>query len=322
MAEPPRRDRSGPVPRQRQPPGFAADEFARFLDERDLVVLDVVRGATSHTRRLLVGEEGTGTVRFAVAVTHPLADTSAVENERRVLSGPEVEASARLRATTPRVVDELQVTIGQTGLILTAVRGLHAQPPTRQESLAEHTLTAVVDWLTTVWRETAEPPGPVELGREWAGALLHRYGGPRNPAPVVAAIQRARRRLAQHEAPRAMTHGCLCPRHVFEQDEEVVGVDDWSLGAAGTDPLRDLGAFAVRASATQLPEVIAGRTRAATRVREFTSAGLEALGLPGGLWREVLVLAQLELAMEAMDGGEPGQMALLGQAVRTLPARL
>lgn len=322
MAEPPRRDRSGPVPRQRQPPGFAAEEFARFLDERELAVLDVIRGATPHTRRLLVGEEQSRVVRYAVAVTHPLADTSAVENERTVLTGAEVQGSVRLRTTIPQVVDEVQVTVGQTGLILTAVPGLRAKPSTPEEATTERTLTAVTDWLTVVWQETAAAPGPVDLGREWAGALLHRYGGPRNPAPVVAAIQRARRRLAQHEAPRAMTHGCLCPRHVFDEGDEVVGVDDWSLGAPATDPLRDLGAFAVRASAKQLPEVIAGRTRAATRVRGFVTTGLEALELPGGLWREVLVLAQLELAMEAMDGGEPGGMALLGQAVRTLPARL
>jgi aminoglycoside phosphotransferase (APT) family kinase protein len=99
----------------------------------------------------------------------------------------------------------------------------------------------------------------------------------------------------------------------------VVGVDDWGHASQSGDPLRDLGRFAVRLADRRLAEVVAGRTSYARTVRRLVAAGLERTALPPQLWRDVLVLAQLELAVESLDRGDPSAFSLLLTAVRALP---
>jgi aminoglycoside phosphotransferase (APT) family kinase protein len=160
----------------------------------------------------------------------------------------------------------------------------------------------------------------VNLGAEAAASVLARYSGSTRLGPALDSIQRARRRLSQFEAPRTLTHGCLCLRHTKTFDGAVIGVDDWGMASPAGEPLRELGGFAVRVADGRLPEVVAGRTSYAGVVRSFVTSGLERTELPRQLWREVLVLSQLELALEDLDRGDPEGITLLMTAVRALPA--
>ena len=124
-------------------------------------------------------------------------------------------------------------------------------------------------------------------------------------------------RLADFEVPQTLTHGCLCRRHVIAAGA-VGGVDDWGLGSPAGDPLRDLGRFAVSVADARLPEVLAGRTSFATGIRHFVTSTLGRTPVPRKLWREVLLLTQLELAFEALERGDPHGMARLSRSVRAL----
>ena len=66
----------------------------------------------------------------------------------------------------------------------------------------------------------------------------------------------------------------------------------------------------------RLPEVLAGRSTFAAEIRTFLGAVLVHTSVPPQLWREVLVLAQLELATESLERADPNGMHLLSRAVR------
>jgi hypothetical protein len=160
----------------------------------------------------------------------------------------------------------------------------------------------------------------VELGGGPVDLVLSRYRGAASVRPAIGSLLRARGRLAQVEVVGAMTHGCLCARHVFHTGTRV-GVDDWGLARANADPLRDLGRYAVDMTGHRLPEVIEGRTKLAAAVRRGLSTGMEALAAPPRLWREVLLLAQFEVALTELGHGDASRLALLQQSVHALPSR-
>jgi len=303
-----------------QPPRYASEPFANFLERRQVAVLDVIRGASPDSRRLLVGDPGTGSVSYAVAVPHDAATATAVETEHEVLAGLVNRLRVELMETVPHVVERVDVTATLSGLVVTGVRGLRPPVNGRQESRTRSTLAAVDSWLAAVWKDTSGPSAPVDLGAGATASVLARYTGSARLAPALDSIQRARRKLAQFEVPLTLTHGCLCMRHMRTDDGAVIGVDDWGLASWAADPLRELGRFAVRVSDGRLPEVIAGRTSYAGLVRSFVTTGLERTELPRHLWREVLVLSQLELALEELERGAPEGITLLMTAVRALPS--
>lgn len=318
----PTRDRAklALVPRQVRSPPYASGEFADFLERRHVTVLDVVRGSSPDTRRLLVGDSVTGSVSYAVAVANHAATTVAIDNEHDVLVGLVERLRPELLATVPHVVERVEMSTKLTGLVLTGVHGLRASGETSTETGTRPLLAAVDLWLDAVWHDTAGRSVQVDLGGEATISMVARYSGSSRLAPVLDSIQRARRRLEQFEVPRTLTHGCLCLRHTKTDGSGVIGVDDWGLASGAAEPLRDLGQFAVIVSDVRLPEVIVGRTSLAGAVRKFVSGGLERTALPRQLWRDVLVLTQLELALEALDRGDPEGINLLIAAVRALPA--
>jgi hypothetical protein len=307
--------RSGRVP----PDEPGADPFAAFLRRRRVSVLDVLPGASADTRRLLVGDADAGTVSYAVAVGNHRTSTG-VEIEAAVLGGLPGQLRPALADTVPVVVERVQVDANRPALVLTAVPGL--SPSVNRSPPATRSVLAAVDaWLGAVWEDTAGERGPADLGGDATAALLRRYGASARLAPTLDAIRQSRARLAEETVPTTLTHGCLCLRHVCAGDTAVVGVDDWSLGSLASDPLRDLGRFAVQVAGGRLAEVVAGRSSLAAQLRRFVTSGLERVGLPRRLWREVLVMAQLEIALEALDEGDSDGMALLGSTVQALPPR-
>jgi hypothetical protein len=309
----------GPIDGQVSTRGQArtARLLAQFLDTEGLAVLDVVAGAAPGTRRLYVGARKSTSVRFAVSM--PLGPTSdhAVDDESRVLSVLRSRLPRDVAATTPREVEQIVGLASSNALVVTAVPGLGS-------AVVQHSrrsLDAAVTWLTRLWGSTAAATMQVQLGQGPFDTLLERSRAGSNLGPLMLPILRARQRLAEIHVSRTVTHGCLCARHLHHNGLVVTGVDDWSLGAVGGDPVRDLGRFAVGAVAKDLPETVSTRTHRALAVRSAVSHGLEALSVPPRLWRDVLLLAQFELAVEELGRGSQGASAVLEQTVQALPAR-
>ncbi len=99
----------------------------------------------------------------------------------------------------------------------------------------------------------------------------------------------------------------------------VVAVEDWGLGSLGSDPLIDLGGFAVRFAGNRLEDALGGRSAFGKAVRRFVTTGLDRAGLPPRMWRELLMLAQLDRAHRAATRGDADPSLLISMLVRVLP---
>ncbi|HSE10901.1 MAG TPA: hypothetical protein VLB29_19720 [Nocardioidaceae bacterium] len=295
-----------------------SDDLNRFMCIRNVSIVDVVRGAAPDTRRLLLGEH-TGRVTHVVAISRSPASASLIENEKAVLEHARRMLRPTVRHTVPKVIERLDVGASGRGLAMTAVPRIK-NAERRPRSSSKELLTAMSEWLGAMWADTAVGSGPVDLGRSRVQAVLAQTHGTAMPQPAaVDIVRKARDRLAEYEVPLTLTHGCLCRRHVIATDA-VMGVDDWGLGSPVGDPLRDLGRFAVSLADARLPEVLTGRTSFANNIRHFMTSALGRTPVPRQLWREVLLLAQLELAFEALERGDPHGMARLSRAIRVLQA--
>lgn len=294
-----------------------SDGLSRFLWSRNVTVIDVARGAAPDTRRLLLGERTGGEVTHVIAITQSTESVTPVDNEHAVLEHAGRVLRPGLRRSLPEVIERLDVGTSVRGLAMTAVPGL-GSADRRSKTSTKELLAAMPAWLGAVWADTARGSGPVDLGGRCVQAVLAQSHPSPLPQPAaVDLVRRARARLAEFELPLTLTHGCLCRRHVVATGD-VVGVDDWGLGSPAGDPLRDLGRFAVSIADARLPEVLAGRTSFATSIRHFMTSVMKWTPVPRQLWREVLLLSQLELAFEALERGDPHGMARLSRAVRVL----
>ncbi|MPZ94150.1 MAG: hypothetical protein GEU96_04365 [Propionibacteriales bacterium] len=311
-------------PLRRPPPtGATGQSLDGFLSASGVEVLDVRRGAAAGTRRLLVGDPIAASATYAVAVADQPISAPAVDAEARLLGDLQALLPAELVPTVPRVVGPVDVR-GRVGLVVTAVPGLlpeqHRLPSQRrQPAHGRSSLQAVREWLARLWHTTGGVAGSIDLGRDAADQLFARYAGSAQLAPSLGAAHRARSRIGRFETARTVTHGCLCPDHVHVDETAVIGVDDWALGSVSSEPLRDLGGFAVRTAGERLPEVVVGRTAYAHVIRDFVISGLAEISLPKHSWRDVLVLTQLERASAELDAGNVGDIDLLARTVRALP---
>jgi hypothetical protein len=301
------------------PPGDSVERLDEFLATAHVSIVDVMRGAATGTRRLLLGEPDGRSVSYAVSVADRPGVTSAIAIEARLLAELSERAVPSVLDTVPHVV--ARVCVGdRPATVMTAVPGLRPHRPLRPVGPPEPDyLEAVGSWLKDLWRSTAGVPEPVALGREAADQLLARYLGSRQLAPVLGAVYRARRRVEGLPIRRTATHGCLCTRHVRVRDGAVIGVDDWGLANPNGEPLRDLGGFAVRIAGPLLPVVIADETDPAYVVSDFVRAGLVAAGASPDRWRDVLLLTQAERAVASLEHGHTDQIGLLATAVSALP---
>jgi hypothetical protein len=289
-----------------------------FLSTAQVVVLDVLRGSAPGTRRLLLGKPDGLRVSYATAVADHAGSASAVHAEQRLLGDLSALLPAPLAATVPQVIGPIDVG-GRTGLVVKAVPGLVPERRRRQPASVRAFLQAVRKWQVALWHETSGASGPVDLGADAADVLFTRYVGSAELAPCLGAVHRARQRLGSLEVRHTVTHGCLCARHANVADGTVVGVDDWTLGAASAEPLRDLCDLAVSYAGPRLPELVTGRTAFAHGLRDYLLAGLRTVGLPEECWRDVLLLTQLERAVDELGRGHIEGMDLLARTVRALP---
>jgi hypothetical protein len=296
-------------------PAYASGRFLEFLRERNLAILDIRGGVAPESRRLLLGRPDTSRVRCVVALTPGPRESSAVATEERVLRHAHGTLRGTLRAAIPHVEGHVEVYTSLEGLLLTAVPGLTVGSRRRTARRTRELLGAVPHWITGVWHDSAAGTATVDLGAQDAQTVLTRHHPIPRLEPALDAIRRARLRIAEYDVPLTLTHGCLCPDHVFLTDAGI-GVDDWGAGSTAGNPLRDVGRFALGVAGGRLPEVLAGRSAFAGEIRQFMTAVLVHTPVPAQLWREVLVLAQLELATESLERADPNGMQLLSRAVR------
>jgi len=292
-----------------------------FLTATGVKVLDMTRGAAPGTRRLLLGPAGSSIATFAVAVADRAGSESAIESEVRTLDELRTLVSPTLSETLPQVVAPVTVS-DRPAIVLRAVPGQALESAREFLPLTRADLDAVASWLSTLWLSTGGLAEPAELGARAADLLLARYVGSRHLAATLGAVNSARSRIGRLEVRRTAVHGCLCPHHAYVRDGEITGVDDWGLGAPSGEPLRDLGGFAVRHAASELADVVAERTTQGRLLRDFVRCGLELLELPADCWRDVLILAQAEYAVDALQRGQVDEIRLLAAAVNALPYEL
>jgi hypothetical protein len=242
-----------------------------------------------------------------------------VDNEQQVLRHASVALPEGLQISLPRVLHQVDVQGLTNALAMTAVPYLAGGR--RDSSASTRDLVAAMPgWFAAVWAASADGTAPGSLG-EGALPLTPVYGAHAGAAGhALGVLRRARERLAGCEVPRTLTHGCLCARHVIALSGHVVGVDDWSLGDPAGDPIRDLGRFAAHLAGDRLSEVLAGRSSFAAMVRQLMSETMALTPVPPRLWREVLALSQLEIAVETRLRGDPRGMLRLGHAVMALQA--
>lgn len=311
-------------PQDRQPgdaedpglvPPYASSHFLGFLRERNLAILDVRRGAAPDSRRLILGRPGGTKVTWVVAVAHGPREHNAVDNEEQVLRHAHSVLRGGLRSSIPELKERIEVYSSLDGLLLTAVPGLSVGDRRRTTQRTRELLTAVPRWIGGLWTDSASGTERTDLGAADVQAVLAQHQPIPRLEPAMDAIRRARLRIAEYEVPQTLTHGCLCPRHVTLV-EGVLGVDDWGAGAIAGDPLRDVGRFAIGVAGGRLPEVLSGKSAFAGEIRQFLGAVLVHTPVPTQLWREVLVLTQLELATESLERADPNGMHLLSRAVR------
>jgi hypothetical protein len=301
------------------PSDDSVERLDEFLAAAHVTVIDVMRGAATGTRRLLLGRPDSRTVSYAVTVADYPGAAPMIANEARLLTELGQRAMPSVLDTLPRVVTRISVG-DRPGLVMTAVPGLRPDRPLRSIDEPDPAyLGAVGSWLEDLWRSTARMPEPVALGRDAADQLLARYCGSRQLAAALGAMHWSRLRVHELRVTPTATHGCLCVRHVRVRDGSVVGVDDWGLANPSGEPLRDLGGFAVRIAGPLLPEVIADRTGRLEAIRGFVRSGLIALGAPADRWRDVLLLTQAERAVASLEHAQTDQLGLLATAVDAMP---
>jgi hypothetical protein len=291
-----------------------------FLATAGVAILDVTRGAAADTRRLLLGDPEAQTLAYSVAVADHADAAPAIDSEVRMLSELRSRVSPDVLTTLPGIV--ARVAVGdRPGVVMTAASG---RLPRRRDDAAPDPgeLAAVGSWLDALWHTTSGLPGPVDLGRQAADELLARCVGLRRLSPALGAVHHARLRIGRLQCRRTAMHGCLCPRHVQVRDGAVTGVDDWGRAGFGGEPLRDLGSYAVRSAGPRLADAVADRSEATHPLRDFVRAGLTGAGLPADGWRDVLVLAQVERAVDDLEHGRVDEIGRLAAMVDALPPDL
>ena len=289
-----------------------------FLADHGVEVLDVMSGAAPGTRRLILGRLGDREPTHAVALANTKGAVAAVDTESRHLEELHGRLGLVMRVTIPGPLERVQVA-GLPALVVTAVPGLRAVSDERLRSGARAEAEAVQSWLAQLWRETADEPQPVDLGRDVLDLLRSRSRRVSGMADTVRAVDHACARLSGFTIPRTVSHGCLCRQHVFVEDGVVSGVDSWGASQLRGDPLRDLGHWVVRSTGRHLDQVIAARTPLNRTLRDFVVAGLAVWAIPPTYWRDVLLLVEAELAGKGLQDGDYGALELLTKVSRALP---
>jgi aminoglycoside phosphotransferase (APT) family kinase protein len=257
------------------------------------------------------------------------AAVSQVQSEARLLAQLADVDLGSLRRTVPAVVEICEhqgrpvlVTAGLAGRQLLAA--YHAWRHTARPGEVRVDFAAAASWLGALQAVSAN--GTVDLSATLAGVsdvLWDRFGADPAVAGDVRRVKQLAEQLSGYQVPRTVAHGDLWFGNLLVDDGQVSGVVDWESGQLAGVPTRDLARFALTYSLyldrhTRPGRVVAGHRglRAGVwgagvdyavtgvgwypdLVRAFTCQGLARLGVPGHLWRAVLLAEIACIAAEA-----------------------
>lgn len=265
---------------------------------------------------------------FVVKVPTTSTAASVVRRE-----GQSLEALARLplgslAPTIPRRVGTMPYE-NWPALVSTALPGspmtvaYHGWHHTRRRRHVRRDFYAAGTWLGELHARTAGVHQPVTLVTDALERLGERF--PRHPdlAGARRALAEPAHRLGQHMTPRTVVHGDYWCGNLLVRRHRVVGVVDWESCEMSGEPLRDVARFAVSYALYLDRHTRPGRRVAGHKglragpwgsgvayalsgagwfsaiLQNYLTVAMGRLGLPGYLWRDVLLGGIADVAASA-----------------------
>lgn len=291
---------------------------------RDAVVICISKDPNAKLTVVLVDGTGGGAELVAKVATTPLADT-VVEREFATLESLHREFDHPMMAVVPRPLGLLDAG-GRVALLMSArpgvpmlttyQRGRH----TAQPSSVEADFRAAHNWL--VGFQGVSAGSTLDSGRLGDELALERLARRYPDSDASERIEPQLRRLARSRRGTA-AHGDLWAGNLLLAGGAVSGVVDWEAGERWGDPLSDVVRFALSYALYLDRKTPSGRRVAGHRqlrcgdwgagiryavqaegwfprlFRQFLSANLERLGLPGSAWPQLCLAGLVDVAVSA-----------------------
>src|SRR5437899_7289514 len=170
-------------------------------------ICDVRAGLIEHSHRLVICPASGGAPMFTAVVPERDQAVAGVEAEGHLLVELRRRRLGSVGEVVPRHV-EVAEHHGRPVPIASAVPGEPVAALGNSRGQARRTANAVSEWMQAWWRVTAVESRPSEIGLAATDALIARYAGDGELAPVLSAVSAARARLASVAVPYAAVHGC------------------------------------------------------------------------------------------------------------------
>ena len=270
----------------------------------------------------------------AFVVKVPTTDVAAqvVQSEGDLLEALRELGIGKLATSIPQPVGYLDAE-GLPALVTNALAGTpmtvryHSWRHTARRRRVRADFTAAGAWLADLQTRTAGRRAPVTLLRDSLERIRARFPGHQNLRHLRRHLAGPADLLARNATPRTAVHGDYWYGNLLvarqRRTQRVVGVVDWEAGALFGEPLRDVARFAVSYSlyldrhvrpghripghrglradgwGAGLTHAVHGEGWYGALVRGYVTAAAERLGVPGGLWREILLAGIADVAATA-----------------------
>lgn len=253
---------------------------------------------------------------------------AALSGEADVLRTLHRRGLGRVSPTVPAVLGKLDTPAGQA-LLLSGLRGqplttaYHRWHHTAREGLVRADFAAAGRWLAAFWESTAWGGTDLDPVSWLLPTLRSRFESHADFEAAWKGLHAIRDRMRGERTPVTAVHGDFWFGNVLVEGGEVSGVLDWEAGMLAGQPVRDLVRFALsyalyldrhtRPGRTVAghPGLRAGRFGAGIEfladgtgwfpdaARTFLMSGLNRLGIPGTLWRDMVLVGAAEVAATA-----------------------
>jgi hypothetical protein len=269
---------------------------------------------------------------FVVKVPTTRPAQRAVRNEGDALSALAERRLGPLAATIPRAVGYLS-SEGLVALVSTALPGVpmtvgyHGWRHTARRRNVRRDFAAAGAWLADLQDRTVGPRQRITLPAEASAVIRQRFRDHPDIAPVSRRLAVAAERLGAFSTPRTVVHGDYWFGNLLLRRGRVVGVVDWESAVMSGEPLRDVARFplsyalyldrhtragrriaghqGLRAAdwGAGIVAMLSGDGAFAATAGGYVSAALGRLGVPGHMWREVLIAGLADIAATADHQG-------------------
>lgn len=301
------------------------------------VVLNTSKDPDAKTTMLLFWP-GSGFPWAAAKLPSTPRSRLAVRREAGFLLEVHTRFSGDVLRTVPRRLTAFEAGLPADAMLVDALDGVplsvdYCRPGhLRSAAAVAGDFGCVARWLADLHVATAQPPAPVELGRDVLERLADRFAGDPAAARVRDRLEPAAARFAELRCPKTVVHGDLWFGNVLVEGGRVSGVVDWESADVTGDPLRDVARFALSYAlyldrGTRAGRPVRGHAFAATEwgagiryllsgvgwfpslASNFVADAMKRLGMEPALWHELLLLGLAEVAAGA-DNDEWAQRHL------------